>query len=101
MNASVGWSFRQFQSTLYFERYGSLPNWAETGRIGAVHYFNLSAGYSFLNDRAQASIFVDNLLDKDPPRDSTYDTYPYFSSDNYSAIGREVFLQVRYDFGGP
>ncbi len=101
MNASVGWNFRQFSSTLYFERYGSLPNWAETGRIGSVHYFNLSAAYSFLNDKAQASIFVDNLFDKDPPRDPTYDQYPFFSSENYSAIGREVFLQVRYAFGGP
>ncbi len=100
MNASIGWSFREFESTLYMERYGSTPNWAETGRLGAVKYFNLSAGYNFFDGRAQASIFVDNLFDKDPPRDPTFDTYPYFSGDNYSPIGREVFLQVRYNFGG-
>ena len=100
MNATVTWNFGAFTTTAYGERYGTLPNWAETGRIGAITYMNLSSTYRFANDRAEASVIVDNVFDKNPPRDPTFDQYPYFSSENYSPIGREWFLQLRYSFGG-
>jgi iron complex outermembrane receptor protein len=99
VSGAVTWGFGPFTTTAYAERYGSLPNWAETGRIGSFTLVNLAAGYSFLDDRAQAIVFLNNAFNKAPPRDPSYDTYPYFAANNYSAIGREWFLQLRYNFG--
>ena len=41
--ASATWSRGGFSSTLFMKLYGSVPNWAETGRIGSYATFNLSA----------------------------------------------------------
>jgi outer membrane receptor protein involved in Fe transport len=41
---------------------------------------------------------VDNLFDRKPPRDKTYNSYPYYSDSNYDPIGREIFLQVGTSF---
>ncbi len=100
VNGSITWNFRNFSTTAYGERYGSIPNWAETGRIKGKSFLNLSTAYTFLDGRAQAAVFVDNVFNTNPPRDPTYDTYPYFAYQNYDPIGREWFLQLRYNFGG-
>jgi iron complex outermembrane receptor protein len=99
VNATVTWEYGPFTTTAYGERFGSLPNWAETGRIGSFTLMNLSMGYRFWNDKATAALLVDNVFNRKPPRDPTYDLYPYFSTQNYDPYGREWFVQVGYRFG--
>ena len=99
MSGSVTWSLAKLESTFFVQRYGSTPNWAETGRLGSWTLANLSARYSGLMDgKAYVGFVVDNLFDRKPPRDPTYDTYPYYSDFNYDPVGREVFLEVGAHF---
>ena len=50
------------------------------------------------HSRLSASVIINNVLNEGPPRDSTFDQYPYFSTGNYDPYGREGFLQVSYKF---
>lgn len=97
LRGSVTWQMGKWTTTVFGTRYGSVPNWAETGRIGSWKKYNLTVSHEF-NDRLSASIIINNVLDEAPPRDSTFDVYPYFSSSNYDPYGREGFLQVSYKF---
>jgi outer membrane receptor protein involved in Fe transport len=98
-NAGLTWTKGQLSSTAFVTRNGSVPNWAETGRIGSFTTVNLSARYSgLLGGDAYIGFAVQNLFDRNPPRDPTFDTYPYYSDFNYNAVGREVFLDIGVSF---
>ncbi len=94
INASVAWTRGPLTSTLFVERNGSVPNWAETGRIGSYTTANLSTRYKLPGRDAYVGLAVQNLFDRNPPRDPSYDTYPYYSDFNYSPVGREVFVEI-------
>jgi iron complex outermembrane receptor protein len=96
IRASVGWQYEDFNATLYGQRWGSLPNWAETGRIGHHATYNLNLGYSFTS-KLRMSLIANNLFNDIHPEDDTFNSYPYFWR-AFSPIGREVFVQASYTF---
>lgn len=98
VRASLSWALQPIESTLFMERVGSTPKWDRSGRIAPQVYFNWSATYWLLENKASVGLQVNNVFDRNPPRDSSYDEYPYYSTFNYSAIGREAFLTLRYRF---
>ncbi|HEY5970607.1 MAG TPA: TonB-dependent receptor [Pseudoxanthomonas sp.] len=97
IRGSIGWKMGAWAATVFGTRYGSLPRWDETGRIGSWSKFNLTLSHEFSDDLS-ATFIVNNALDKMPPRDPSFDVYPYFSTANYEPYGRELFLQVNYKF---
>ncbi|MCM2355463.1 MAG: TonB-dependent receptor [Arenimonas sp.] len=94
MRGSVSWEYKDLNVTVFGLRYGSLPNWAETGRIAPYHVYNLNVGYEF-TENFSANLIVNNVLDKIAPKDDTFFTYPFFWR-AYSPIGREVFVQANF-----
>lgn len=96
VRGSVTWEIGDFTTTLFGQRRGSLPNWAETGRIGPYITYNASLQYRF-DDHWTFSGIVNNIGNRAPNRDETFDVYPYFIS-NYDPVGREYFFQVDYRF---
>ena len=98
-NYSVNWSRDAFSATLYGARLGGLPNYDGTKRLGPTFMYNASFGYR-LNERANLSFVVDNLLDTKPARDSTWTAYPYYSRNWFNAVGRAYFAEISYRFGG-
>lgn len=96
VNGSIGWSYADFTTTIFAERLGTTPTKSGEDRVPAVIYCNLSLAYRFLGDKAEASFVLDNVFNRDPPRDATNTIWPYFSVNNYSSVGREWFLQLRY-----
>lgn len=96
IRASVGWQYEDFTATLYGQRWGSLPNWAETGRISHHATYNLNVGYNFTKNFGM-SFIVNNLLNDIHPKDDTFNSYPYFWR-AFNPVGRELFLQARYRF---
>jgi outer membrane receptor protein involved in Fe transport len=94
MSGSVKWTYGNFSTTAFVERFGSTPNWAETGRLGSWASTNLSGRYSgLMGGDVYVGFVIDNLFNRKPPRDPTFDTYPYYSDFNYDPIGREYFLE--------
>ena len=81
---------------LFGTRWGSLPNWGETARMWPYMLYNANVTRK-VTDKLTLGFFVNNLLDKKPPKDQTFEDYPFFFY-AYDPIGREVFAQVEYRF---
>ena len=83
-------------ANVYGYRWGSLPNWAETGRIAPYIVWNASVAKK-ITDKVSIGLYVNNVFDKLSPRDDTFNSYPFFWR-AYSPVGREVFVQFDYKF---
>ncbi|MEO0574622.1 MAG: TonB-dependent receptor [Pseudomonadota bacterium] len=101
VRGQLGWEYGDFNTQLTMLRTGSLPNWAETDRCCIQFIYNLSAGYRLMEERLTLGLFVNNLFDEAPPRDATYDVYPYYSGGNFDPYGREWSVQASYAFDNP
>jgi iron complex outermembrane receptor protein len=97
VRGSVSWSIADWTTTLFATRYGSIPNWAETGRIGSWTKLNLTV-QNQLTENLGVTLAVQNLTDEEPLHDPTFDAYPYYSTSNFDPYGREVFVQFDYRF---
>ena len=51
-------------------------------------------------DHAQLSLTVNNLMDKKPPVDPTYTSYPYYDISWFDTQGRSFFLEFTWKLGG-
>ncbi|WP_064748105.1 TonB-dependent receptor plug domain-containing protein [Lysobacter antibioticus] len=96
VRGSVNWQKNDWNATVFMTRYGSLPNWQETGRIAPYFLWNANLGKQ-ITDKAKVTVFVNNVFNKFHPSDDGYDSYPYFYS-AYSPIGREISAQFEYQF---
>lgn len=96
INGSAVWRKDDWTTGVYYTRWGSLPNWAETGRIAPYILWNVNVAKK-VSPNLTLGVYVNNVFDKLAPRDDTFDTYPYFWR-AYSPIGREVFVQLDYRF---
>ena len=98
VNGALTWRYGDFSSTIFGSRIGSLPNWAETERLnGGWTTWNLALGYD-VNENLGVSLSANNVTNKRPPKDETFDSWPYFYRGQYNAIGREVFADIVYRF---
>ncbi|HET8898701.1 MAG TPA: TonB-dependent receptor, partial [Rhodanobacteraceae bacterium] len=109
-SASLSWRNKAWSATLHGERLGRLPNgWSydqvvdlEAGDpawVPATYLYNASLQYAF-SDHMQLSLLVDNLLDKMPPKDPTYTSYPYYDISWFDSVGRSFYLQFTWKLGG-
>jgi iron complex outermembrane recepter protein len=96
VRASLAWSKGDWGANVFTTRYGSLPNWQETGRIAPYFLWNANVGKK-ITDKITVSLFVNNIFNKFSPRDDGFNSYPYFWR-AYSPIGREVSAQFEYKF---
>lgn len=90
-NRNDDWS-----ASIYGYRWGSLPNYAKTGRVAPYIVWNAYLGKR-ITKNLKMGIQVNNVFDKIHPRDDTYTSYPYFGH-FYSPIGRQVYGEITYDF---
>ena len=98
-NASVTWNYRDFTATLYGSRLGGIPNYDGTQRLGPTFQYNLTMGYR-VAPTVNVSLVVDNLFDARPPHDSTWTSYPYYSRNWFSPVGRAYFVDLSVKLGG-
>ena len=96
INWTVGWERDDWNASVYGYRWGSLPNWEETGRIGSYVVWNTNVSKK-ITDKATVGLFVNNLLDTKAPKDDSFNSFPFFWR-AYSPVGREVFVQFDYKF---
>ena len=106
--ARLSWERGGWSAALQGRRLGSLPNgWSydevwEDGdpgpKIEATYRYNANLQYRF-NEVAQVSFTVNNLFGKDPPKDPTYTSYPYYDISWFDTQGRTYYVEVTYKFG--
>lgn len=98
VTATTNWRYDDFSTTLFARRTGSLPNWAETERCCGRTTVNMSVAYEATEDLSILFI-VNNLQNKSPQVDPTFNSYPYYFTGQVDAYGREYSIQVDYAFG--
>lgn len=96
VRGTATWQKNDWQAALFMIRYGSLPNWQETGRIAPYFSYNMSVGKR-LTEKASVNLYVNNVFDNHYPKDEGFNSYPYFWR-AYDAVGREVALELQYRF---
>lgn len=96
VRSTLQWNMNSWDATLFMFRYGSLPNWQETGRIAPYFIWNANVGKKF-GEKTKLILGVNNVFDKLHPKDEGFNTYPYFWR-AYSPIGRAYFAAVEYKF---
>jgi iron complex outermembrane recepter protein len=97
-SASVTLDTGPWSGTLHAQRLGTLANWDEDGFISSSVLLNFSLEYTF-SESASTRLTIDNLQDRDPVKDRTYGSYPYYDVSWFDSLGRTVYLTVNYQFG--
>ena len=115
-DASIGWEIGKWTTTLYSNMLGATPNYlayvddsydytnsdgASAGKWGTYTTFNLGVDYRAL-ENLRLSLQVNNIGNKMP--DGQAHNYPGTSTTPYnnylySALGRAIYAEIRYDFG--
>ncbi|MFO1465009.1 MAG: TonB-dependent receptor [Steroidobacteraceae bacterium] len=98
-SASLGWQLQNWTATIHGQRLDKLPNYDEDAFIPATYLFNASLQWS-MSSHARLALLVDNLFDKNPPKDPTYASYPYYDISWFDSVGRSYYLQFTYKLGG-
>ena len=96
IRGSVNWNKGDWGANLFMTRFGSEPNWQETGRISPYFRWNVNASKK-ITDKLTATFYVNNLFNKFHPIDNGHNSYPYFYR-GYSPVGREISAQLQYKF---
>lgn len=114
-DGAIGWAIGKWTSTLYANMLGSTPNYlayanddfgyvhssgARGGKWGTYTTFNLGVDYEAM-ENLKLSFQINNVANKMP--DDQAHNYPGtsttpYNSALYSALGRSVFAEIRYDF---
>jgi len=98
LSYSLGWGYKDFNATLFGHRIGTLPNWAETERMNESYWsYNLNLTYQ-ITEEISFALIGNNILGERPPRDETFDTWPFFYRGQFNAIQREVFAELSVKF---
>lgn len=99
VSGSLTWNIGAWSTTLYGNRDGHMWNHTGTSKnLGPYITYNGSTTFRF-NSMASLSLTANNLFNKRPPRDITNGDWPYYDVTNYSALGRELWVQMNLDFG--
>jgi outer membrane receptor protein involved in Fe transport len=94
-NASATWSVGPLSTTVYDKMIGGLPNYVGTGRLGHTSVYNGSLSYR-LGPHAQLRLTVDNLFDTKPQFDPSWTSWPFYTRNWFSPVGREFYLSFNY-----
>ena len=98
-NGSLTWNIGNWSTTLFGQRYGSIPNAAQNATLAPWMLYNGSVKYSFGSDAA-IQLTVNNIFNSKPPVDHTASNFPYYNTYNYNPYGRAVWGEFAFHFGG-
>ncbi|MTV40409.1 TonB-dependent receptor plug domain-containing protein [Duganella radicis] len=97
LNASVTWNVGKWSNTLFFQRYGKVPDAAGDAFLTPTTLVNASVVYR-LNDRTTLSVALNNLFNQVKADSSA--GWPYYPVGNFSPVGRQGWIELNYHFGG-
>ncbi|WP_144391958.1 TonB-dependent receptor plug domain-containing protein [Pleionea sediminis] len=92
------WLMGDFRTSMLFNRIGSTNSQVQLlKRLDDWTTYNFSLSYMPTMDLT-IDFIVNNLTDKKPYVEEGNTSWPYFNSSHYNAIGREVFIEAKYEF---
>ncbi|MEJ0002831.1 MAG: TonB-dependent receptor [Pararobbsia sp.] len=92
---SLTWSIAKWTSTLQVERYGKVPNAAQTAYLSPTALANVSVNYQFTKNTS-LMLIVNNVLDT-IKHDDSYG-WPYYTVGYYMPYGRAFWLEFDHRF---
>ncbi|SMG02878.1 TonB-dependent receptor domain-containing protein [Burkholderia singularis] len=92
---SVTWSLPKWTTTVQVERYGKVPNAAQTAYLSPTTLANLSVSHQFTKDTS-LTLVVNNVFDTIKHDDSS--GWPYYPVGYYMPYGRTVWLEFAHRF---
>lgn len=95
---SVNWSIGKWSTTVYEQRYGSIPNYAQNGTLRPWILYNASVKYQAAPD-ASIQLTMNNIFNRMPPVDHTSPNFPYYNTYNYNPYGRAIWVEFAAHFG--
>lgn len=95
---SVNWSVGKWSTTVYEQRYGSVPNFAQDGTLRPWILYNASVKYQAAPD-ASIQLTMNNMFNRMPPVDHTNPNFPYYNTYNYNPYGRAIWVEFAAHFG--
>ncbi|MFM0287583.1 TonB-dependent receptor domain-containing protein [Paraburkholderia megapolitana] len=95
LTVSVTWSIAKWISTLQVERYGKVPNAAQTAYLSPTALANLSVAHEFSKDTS-VTLIVNNLMNTIKHDDSG--GWPYYTVGYYMPYGRTFWLEFDHRF---
>ncbi|MEO8160773.1 MAG: TonB-dependent receptor, partial [Arenimonas sp.] len=104
LTGDFNWDIGKWSTNIHGVRYGSSPDLESQNTLGLNRrvapwvLFNLNIGYD-LTKNSNLSLTVNNVGNRKPPFDRTYNAYPYYNVFNYNGYGRSWFVQYNFDFG--
>ena len=96
LNVSLNWNVGSWSNTVFVQRYGKVPNSAQTAFLSPATLVNLSSVYK-VTPRATVSVAINNVNNR-IKRDST-GGWPNYPTGSYSPVGRQIWLELNYHFG--
>ena len=99
-NMRLNWAYDEWNTSLYAYTQGGIPNFNQAtnpGRGPSHTIWNMDVSKEIV-ENLRLGLSVTNLFDKMPPSDPSYTSWPYFRQLTHSAIGRQAFFNVSYDF---
>lgn len=92
---SLTWAIDQWTTTVQAERYGKVPNAAQTAYLSPTTLANLSVNYQF-SKNTSLMLIVNNVFDKIKHDDSA--GWPYYDVGYYMPYGRQLWLEFDHKF---
>jgi outer membrane receptor protein involved in Fe transport len=98
-SGNILWQIGPWSTTLHGIRYGKSFKHDGTGQVAPWMIYNLSLQYNFSDDAA-ITLIGNNIFNSRPPKDPSYNLYPYYNIYNYNSYGRLLMLEFNMHFGG-
>ena len=121
LSGDIGWQLGRWGVNVHGVRYGSMPNysrqfesaWTDAelpppnnvlpGRVRPWMLYNTTFDFK-VSDSSTLSLIVNNVLNKRPPFDPSYDgsqglAPPFYNVFAYNGYGRSFWLEYKIDFG--
>ncbi|WP_116138194.1 TonB-dependent receptor plug domain-containing protein [Trinickia diaoshuihuensis] len=92
---SLTWSIPKWTSTIQVERYGKVPNAAQTAYLSPTALANLSVSHDFTK-HSSLTLVVNNLMNTIKHDDSA--GWPYYTVGYYMPYGRTFWLEFDHRF---
>jgi len=108
VNGTLNWNIGSWDTALTAIRYGKLPNLAAysnptvfqtyaAAELPPWILYNATVKYDIGND-ASIGLTVNNLFNTMPPKDGSYNEWPYYDEGAYNIYGRSYYVNFNYRF---